>query len=199
MIQHYFFVPVDVSSPRWRTAFDSLEVVGAFDQLPAHLGATIVWCHERILEPKQVLELLGRDAKVVVLVDAEQPAGAKYWLEHGAVGYIHFGAAVEVLQSVAQVVTHSGIWMGAELLRAIVQSTHQQISQATTEQLSAEQLASLSSRECEVARLVTRGLSNKEIARHMALSERTVKAHLTSVFQKLAVRDRLHLALVFPK
>lgn len=42
---------------------------------------------------------------------------------------------------------------------------------------------------------VARGESNKEIARELNLAERTIKLHLTSIFEKLQVRDRLQLAL----
>jgi DNA-binding NarL/FixJ family response regulator len=54
---------------------------------------------------------------------------------------------------------------------------------------------SLSAREEEVLRLVAAGLANKLIARKLAISERTVKAHLTSVFARIGVTDRTQAAL----
>jgi two-component system nitrate/nitrite response regulator NarL len=56
-------------------------------------------------------------------------------------------------------------------------------------------LATLSSRENDVANMIRDGESNKAIATALNISERTVKAHLTSIFKKLGVSDRLHLAL----
>jgi DNA-binding NarL/FixJ family response regulator len=53
----------------------------------------------------------------------------------------------------------------------------------------------LSAREEEVLRLVAAGLANKQIARRLGISERTVKAHLTNVFQALGVTDRTQAAL----
>jgi DNA-binding NarL/FixJ family response regulator len=53
----------------------------------------------------------------------------------------------------------------------------------------------LSARELEVLRLVARGLPNKLIARELEISEKTVKAHLTSVFSHLGVTDRTQAAL----
>ena len=53
----------------------------------------------------------------------------------------------------------------------------------------------LSARELQVLRLVARGLANKQIARSLGISERTVKAHLGSVFRALAVADRTSAAL----
>jgi DNA-binding NarL/FixJ family response regulator len=55
--------------------------------------------------------------------------------------------------------------------------------------------AKLTDREREVLRLVTRGLPNKRIARELGISEKTVKAHLTTVFQRIGVTDRVQAAM----
>jgi DNA-binding NarL/FixJ family response regulator len=51
----------------------------------------------------------------------------------------------------------------------------------------------LSPREREVAALVARGLSNKEVARELGLSDGTVKIHVHSIFQKLGTKSRYRL------
>jgi two-component system NarL family response regulator len=56
-------------------------------------------------------------------------------------------------------------------------------------------LIELTQREREIAALVGRGNSNKQIARRLDISERTVKGHLTEVFRKLGINDRLVLGL----
>jgi two-component system nitrate/nitrite response regulator NarL len=55
----------------------------------------------------------------------------------------------------------------------------------------------LTPRELEVARMVNKGGNNKSIARTLDISERTVKAHLSSIFRKLNIENRLHLAIFF--
>jgi DNA-binding NarL/FixJ family response regulator len=60
-------------------------------------------------------------------------------------------------------------------------------------------LAKLSVREREVMLLVANGLTNKEIANQLELSEATVKVHLQSIFRKLAIRKRTLLALMVAK
>jgi DNA-binding NarL/FixJ family response regulator len=55
--------------------------------------------------------------------------------------------------------------------------------------------AELTSRELEVLECVAEGLSNKLIARRLGISEKTVKTHLTSVFQRIGVTDRTQAAL----
>jgi DNA-binding NarL/FixJ family response regulator len=53
----------------------------------------------------------------------------------------------------------------------------------------------LTPREAEVLKLVRMGLANKQIGRRLGISERTVKAHLTSAFQRIGVSDRTQAAL----
>ena len=53
----------------------------------------------------------------------------------------------------------------------------------------------LSEREVQVLRLVTAGQANKQIARSLAITERTVKAHLTNIFSRIGVSDRTQAAL----
>ena len=54
---------------------------------------------------------------------------------------------------------------------------------------------SLTEREYAVAVAVGKGLNNREIAESLGITERTVKAHLTAIFEKLGLRDRVQLAL----
>lgn len=53
----------------------------------------------------------------------------------------------------------------------------------------------LTDREIDVLKCVGEGMANKQIARRLGISERTVKAHLTSIFQRLGVSDRVQAAL----
>ena len=59
-----------------------------------------------------------------------------------------------------------------------------------------DKLAALSAREREIASLIVDGATNKEVAAKLRISERTVKGHLSNVFQKLRVTDRLKLMLL---
>ena len=60
-----------------------------------------------------------------------------------------------------------------------------------------ESIAHLTPRELEVAQMIHLGGNNKLIARELDISERTVKAHLSAIFRKLDIENRLHLALFF--
>ncbi len=62
--------------------------------------------------------------------------------------------------------------------------------------INSEIVESLSRRELEILNMVSIGLSNKEIAQDLVIAEGTVKNHLTSIFNKLAARDRMHAVLI---
>jgi len=62
-----------------------------------------------------------------------------------------------------------------------------------------EIIEKLTSRELEIARAIADGLSNKEIASNLFVSEGTVKNHLTNILEKLELRDRTQLAIVIIK
>jgi len=59
-----------------------------------------------------------------------------------------------------------------------------------------DQIENLSRREVEILKMVATGMSNKEIASSLVIAEGTVKNHLTSIFNKLDARDRMHAVLI---
>ena len=67
--------------------------------------------------------------------------------------------------------------------------------QASIEEEPEESFRSLSTREMEILKLITRGMSNKEIAKSLGISRQTVKNHMTSILRKLAVNDRTQAAV----
>src|SRR5690606_12281968 len=57
-------------------------------------------------------------------------------------------------------------------------------------------LSGLTYREDQIVKQIARGLTNKEIARHLNVSEKTIKHHMTNIMQKLQARNRVEVALV---
>ena len=103
-------------------------------------------------------------------------------------------AAPAQLRLVATTVKNGGFWLPSSLMRRVMSSAGGLLAQVSSR--SGVSLDQLTKRERQVAQAVTEGLSNREIAARLSISERTVKARLTSVFQKLDVRDRVQLALL---
>lgn len=122
-------------------------------------------------------------------------------LVHGAAGYCGESEPPKLLLQAVDSVIKGDIWIQRHLVPRII-GTLVKMKPDTTEQgntsktiESSALLATLSTRELDVANMIRVGENNKVIAETLDISERTVKAHLTSIFKKLNVPDRLHLAL----
>lgn len=127
--------------------------------------------------------------KVVVATMQPSDEEGKRVLTAGASGYVHAYSPVEALGTVLQTVNAGGIWMGPTLLARLLR----QIDQNMPRQ--GDWAEGLTQREREVAERAAIGHSNQAIAEALNITERTVRAHLSAVFQKLNVNDRLLLAL----
>jgi len=195
-MQSIFIAPAEVISPRWQQAFPASPLLDYDTPLPSDLTQTLIWV---VLGDPQLPEKLSRwvsaGARVVALTDAEDPREAKRVLEWGASGYLHYLAAAPVLEQVGQVIQMGGLWLGVDLMRQLVFATANilQVPEVAPRQ---PLLETLTARERAVADAVAAGKTNKEVARDLDITERTVKAHLGAVFEKLNVRDRLQLVLV---
>ena len=191
MDQNIFVTSARVPPIRWREAFPSAEIVPI---LPGNAPANaLVWLHN--LTPVQLPGPRPNGVHFVVMEDEPSDDGGLRALSSGASGYCNTHATPELLQTIASVVRSHGLWVGESLLNRLIGGISQRSPMAGRH---AEHplLDSLSGREREVAACVARGESNKEIARQLDVSERTIKAHLTSIFEKFGVRDRLQLALL---
>ena len=179
----------------WREAFPGL-VTSTFESVPRDSG--LIWA----LQPsgqgatnlvKQLARnLVGRS--LVLLTDEPAEDEALAALSAGAAGYCNGHAAPEVLRQVAMVVENGGVWVGQGLLQRLLSATTRLLP--PSEDASSAWQERLTLREREAASLLARGASNKEIARQLDITERTVKAHVGAVLEKLGARDRLQLSLI---
>jgi len=147
-----------------------------------------------------VLRVLATRAPCVVLADIPDDMGALESIAAGARGYCNSHADARVLKLVADVVMRGGLWVGESLLKRMVQGVSRQAPASPPPPAAgapgaAGELTALSRREREVAEAVAGGASNKDVARQLGITERTVKAHLSTIFDKLGVKDRLQLAV----
>jgi len=140
---------------------------------------------------------LNPEAKVVILGGPFSDETEWALFRTGVRGCCRRETEREQLKSVMMAVQQGELWirrsLSWHLLNELVTITQEKnrIKQAV-----GELLANLTRREYEIATLVGNGESNKQIARRLDITERTVKAHLTEVFRKLDVADRLKLALI---
>jgi DNA-binding NarL/FixJ family response regulator len=112
-------------------------------------------------------------------------------LNAGASGYCHTHAPGASLGQALEVVASGELWVGRALLSRLLRLVNTRLPRLPADDWSAP----LTEREREVAQLAAVGDSNPTIAATLGITERTVKAHLKAVFDKLQVADRLQLAL----
>lgn len=106
----------------------------------------------------------------------------------GARGVVFRDQAIEVLGKCIHAVNHGQVWANSESMRSLVEALGQMPRFRDS-----RGIERLSKREADVARLVTEGLSNKDISIHLGLSEHTIKNYLIHIFDKLGVSSRVEL------
>lgn len=126
------------------------------------------------------------ELRVVVLTTFSDERRILDALDAGASGYLLKDAEANEILAALRTVTAGGAPLHPKAARVLLDAQHRNAQPQTV---------ALTPREREVLDLVATGLANKQIARRLGISERTVKAHLTSVFQQLGVTDRTQAAL----
>lgn len=195
MSKHYFLSDGGGQpSPRWRKAFADGEPAALAQVFEQAAAGDVVWVPTSDpLWPGHLDALRQSLPACPAVVVSTTPDGseAARAFDLGARGYCHALAVPAMLGEVAVVVTHGGLWVGREFMARAVRAASRILPQAPD----AGVTELLSEREREVVSAVLAGLANKDVARRLGITERTVKAHLGSVFRKLGVRDRLQLVL----
>jgi DNA-binding NarL/FixJ family response regulator len=176
------------------TVVDGLEVVGEAADGHAAVRAAADLAPDVVLMDLQMPGLDGvgatreitatGTAQVLVLTsfsDAERIVDA---LDAGAVGYMLKDAEPDDLIEAVRAVARGDSPLHPRVARQLLTARSVRPSGPA-----------LTAREREVLELVRDGLANKQIARRLGISERTVKAHLTSVFSAIGVSDRTAAAL----
>lgn len=209
-MQDIFISPSQQPISSWQQAFPECVLVKNIAELTSASGAVgadgvksdnkpgdgqppiVFWLHLNQAAPidlsQAVADIRQRfdTARIVVLDNAPNPENSLKVLGLGVAGYAHAYAAPEVLAEIKAVVSHGGLWLGQQLLQHLIESTVK-LTGNNAEQVD-KLLKLLTKREREVSLQAAKGLSNKEIARKLNITERTVKAHLAASFERLKVK-----------
>lgn len=116
-------------------------------------------------------------------------------------GYCEAEIAIQLLPKAISSILNGDIWINRNLVPKVISMliNMNKLHPILPDQKNVEfknNLKMLTLRELDVAKMISTGKNNKIIASSLNISERTVKAHLTSIFQKLNVQDRLRLAIL---
>lgn len=173
----------------WQQAFPQLEVVT--DSKPLTTSNDIVWLISQSENWQQRLkESINQHNHVIVLSRNPNTEEFKSAFALGARGYLDALSNKQILQTAYQGVKAGGLWIPEEIVNSMIGNIQPKLHASPTTNLSL-----LSGAELKVAQKVALGESNKEVAEDLNICERTVKSHLTSIYQKLNLRDRMHLML----
>lgn len=144
------------------------------------------------LEATRRITALGLPTRVLMLTLHDMPAYALEALSAGAAGYVLKDTAIDDLRAAVNQVLAGQTAIPISLMSAVLRESPHNVKSKVSTSL-------LTGREAEVLDLVAQGMTNKEIARHLAISPATVKAHVERIIAKLGVADRTQAAVLATK
>lgn len=143
----------------------------------------------------QNLVTMFPEANIFVLADVPDEHEGIELIRAGVLGYANTHIKATIFAEAVKIVSLGEIWASKRLLEWMV--NHCGETDRHTQHLgSFLALDILTPTEKTVVSHILEGENNKQIARKLSVTERTVKAHLTSIYRKTGVKDRLHLALL---
>ena len=114
----------------------------------------------------------------------------------GARGYCRRDSDAETMQRLVRSMLAGELWIRRALIPRLLDELTAGNGRPAATPVAATWLNELTQREQQIAVMISKGGSNKQIARRLDITERTVKSHLTEIFRKLGICDRLKLALL---
>jgi DNA-binding NarL/FixJ family response regulator len=126
---------------------------------------------------------------IIVLTGIRDPGLQARALRSGARGFVQKDQHGDLVLQAIRKVREGEVWFDRGTIGAAVSRL------MSGESAEEDSLEALTAREIDITRLVGEGLKNDAIAERLFISEKTVRNHLTVIFDKVGVRDRLHLAI----
>ncbi|MFT5659971.1 MAG: NarL family two-component system response regulator LiaR [Sulfurimonas sp.] len=166
-------------------------LIDDIEELKSVTGAIIIINYSACnSQCEDILKQLTQTNKVLILHRTPNIDTAKYILTHGAKGYGNALMRDHFIISAIETIRENMIWLYPEFTTMLIAEIPSKKNNNLLK------LDILSSREKEVALLLKDALAYKEIAIELDITPRTVKAHASHIYKKLAVKDRLGLALL---
>ncbi len=148
------------------------------------------------LETLDSLRTRVADVPVVVLSGDQDPQLIKASIARGAVGFVPKSYTSDMMIAALKFILAGGVYLPACVLETEASVLDRPGSSGAD---ISNLFLRLSPRQQEVARCLLQGLSNKTIARRMNISEGTIKAHVSSIFQVIGARNRVEAVIIAAK
>lgn len=139
------------------------------------------------------IEEISPETKTLMLFNTENVDMIFKALKDGARGYLHRNASISELVKAIKTVHKGELWIERKFFTLFFEAKRSLKNEY--EQTSDVTLSRLTMREEEVLYCLTKGYTNKEIAKELSISEKTVKNHLKNIFKKINVTGRLQAVL----
>ncbi|MCX5831509.1 MAG: LuxR C-terminal-related transcriptional regulator [Deltaproteobacteria bacterium] len=171
--------------------------VGELQSCCAAKNYDLILLHRLLIDTATFLEIrrLAPASKFFLLSDQPDEEEGLAFLKLGIAGYGNTYIGQGRLTEAVRVILAGGVWLGQKVIQQLILETYAKAQEKGAPALE-QRLAGLTRMEHKVAELVARGRTNLEIAADLDIAERTVKAHLTSVYEKTKTGSRLSLALL---
>ncbi len=163
----------------------------------ARLKPDILLLNQALLRGLEALQKIrSKNPQTVILILTEGRSEEEFlrYIREGANGAISKMEPGAALAKALRVVAAGEIWAGRKVMARAVEELSALASRLERPQRAAA--ARLTQRELKIAELVAEGQNNRELAEKLGLSEKTVKNHLTSIFQKTGCRNRAQLTVL---
>ena len=133
--------------------------------------------------------------KIIILTTFDDDEFVFSALKYGASGYLLKGISMDELEKAIRTVHQGGATINPGIASKVVELFSEMAQSNYDIMIEAENVDELTDGEWEIIKLIGRGMSNKEIAKAISLSEGTVRNYLSSILNKLNLRDRTQLAI----
>ena len=143
----------------------------------------------------QIIKENHPEIKIIILTTFDDDEYVFNALKYGASGYLLKGTSTKELADAIRKVHQGTAMINGDIASKVVKLFSRMAQTNLAIQVDEQQTASLKPTERQITALVGRGMSNKEIAGKMSLSEGTVRNSLSIILSKLALRDRTQLAI----
>lgn len=138
----------------------------------------------------EVENLLKQQYHILLFSNTPSAQEGMQWFQKGIKGYLNTFAHPDRIEQAVNTILTGNMWLGQSVMQSMIQA----ISNQSTS-MNEGWKETLTEREIETADWILQGKSNLEIANAMNISERTVKAHVHNLLDKLGAKDRLNLVI----
>lgn len=133
--------------------------------------------------------------KIIILTTFDDDEFVFSALKHGASGYLLKGISMDELEQAIHTVHAGGAMINPDVATKVVDFFSEMAQSNYDVMIQPENISDITDAEWDIIKLVGRGMSNKEIAQYLKLSEGTVRNYLSTILSKLNLRDRTQLAI----